>query len=56
MRTRDELKWGVWLCPGHNEGESRTQQVHLGMNLVVGKRSDVNVCKIREPLEFTTNK
>ena len=57
MRTRDELKWGDWLCPGHNEGESRTQQVHLGMNFVGGERSDVNVCEIIcQRLESMTNK
>ena len=53
------MAWGHnwdWLCPGHKEGESRTQQVHLGMNLVGGEGSDANFCEIRERLEFVTNK
>jgi len=51
-----ELRWGDWLCPGHKEGKFRTQQVHIGMNLVVGERSDVSVCEICERLEPMTNK
>ena len=53
------MAWGHnwdWLCPGHKKGKYRIQQVHIGMTLVVGKRSDVNVCEIRERLESVTNK